>query len=172
MSSALVPTPMLARTACGTVVAGGEVIHQRVRAERAVAHADAVLGAERRRQQRGIEAGDVEADHADAVVAALPQLVGAHAVDRVEAREQPLEQRLLVGLDALPARRRSSARTAAAIANAPSAAGVPPSWRAGPVAHSTPSAVTLRTAPPPARCGRPASSQSARPARTPAPYGA
>ena len=92
----------------GAVVAGGEVIHQRVRAERAVAHADAVLGAERRRQQRGIEVGDVEAHHADAVVAALPQLVGAHAADRVEAREQTLEQFLLVGLDALPARRRSA----------------------------------------------------------------
>ena len=49
------------------VRAGAEVLHQRVRAERAVAHADAVLGTERRRQQRGIEAGDVEAHDADAV---------------------------------------------------------------------------------------------------------
>ncbi len=90
----------------GPVLSRSEVIHQRVRAERAVAHADAVLGAERRGQQGGIEAGDVEAHHADAVVvAAFPQLVGTHAADRVETREQALEQLLLVSLDALPARR-------------------------------------------------------------------
>jgi len=41
-----------------------------------------VLGAQRRRQQRGVEAGDVEAHHADAV-AGLPQLVHAQAFDRV-----------------------------------------------------------------------------------------
>jgi hypothetical protein len=64
-----------------------------------------VLGTERRRQQRGIEAIDVEAHDADAdaVVAGLPQLVRADVRDRVQAGEQTLQQRLLVALDVRPA---------------------------------------------------------------------
>ena len=50
--------------------------------------------------------------------------------------------------------------------------GVPPSCRAGPSDHTTSSVVTRLLAPPAGRYGSAASSQSARPARTPAPYGA
>ena len=40
---------------------------------------------------------------------------------------------------------------AAARAIAPMTLGLPPSWRAGPVAHVVPSSVTARVAPPPSR---------------------
>ncbi len=84
------------------VAAGGEVVHQRMRAEGAVAHADAVLGAERRPPAApGRRPSTLKLTTPTRSCAALPQLVGAHAADRVEAARAAAR--------AAPARARRSA---------------------------------------------------------------
>ncbi len=72
----------------------------------------------------------------------------------------------------IASRCRATVAQAAASAIAPITLGEPPSCRAGPSAHTTVLSLTAALAPPPARYGSAAASQSARPTSAPQPNGA